>query len=396
MPVKLVRITTVPISLKVLLRNQLRFMSQYFDVIAVSSPGRALDDLAEYEKVAIASIRMTRSITPFKDLLAIWKMYCLLNRVKPTIVHTHTPKAGLLGMLAAKLAGVPIRLHTVAGLPLMERKGMQKMMLEMVERLTYWCATNIYPNSSRLSTHIIEKKYCREEKIMVLGNGSSNGIDTEYFSLNAQLAEQSPSIRNHIGIDIGDFVYVFIGRLVKDKGIEELVSAFDQLCLHSCNLKLLMIGDFEESLDPLSVETLRCIELNNKIIRLDFQNDIRPYLAISNALVFPSYREGFPNVPMQAGCFNLPAIVTDINGCNEIIVHGENGLIIPPKNTEALRQAMFTLHLDAGLYNNLKANARRMVVDRYEQKYFWNLLLKEYALQLSKNDYIPTFLEAVV
>jgi glycosyltransferase involved in cell wall biosynthesis len=175
---------------------------------------------------------------------------------------------------------------------------------------------------------------------------------------------------------------------VKDKGIGELVRAFSQLKKTHRHIKLLLIGPYEPELDPLSVSVHKIIEEDKDIIRVDFQQDIRPYLIISHVLAFPSYREGFPNVPMQAGCFNLPSIVTNINGCNEIIEHGKNGLIVPVKNAEALQQAMELLLTDQSLFLKLKENARKLICERYEQKRFWSLLLKEYQDQLKKHTHV--------
>jgi len=385
---KLIRITTVPVSLSVLLKDQLRYMSNYFELLAVSSPEKILEQVGIREGVRTAPIPMTRAITPIKDLKALWRLYKLLKKEKPAIVHTHTPKAGLLGMMASRLAGVPIRMHTVAGLPLMENKGVKRRILDFVERLTYGCATGVYPNSKHLADFILENGYCSPEKMKVLGNGSSNGINTRFFEPNEELSKTACELKKKFSLTNKDFVFVFVGRLVKDKGIEELVAAFSALKEKYPHIKLLLVGPYEPERDPLSPETHKVIETDPSIIHAGFQQDIRPYLMISQALAFPSYREGFPNVPMQAGCFNLPSIVTDINGCNEIIEDGKNGLIIPVKNEKALKQAMETLLTNSTIYLTLQSNARRMIVDRYEQKYLWELLLKEYNDQLKAHAFI--------
>jgi len=385
---KLIRITTVPVSLSVLLKDQLRYMSNYFELLAVSSPEKILEQVGIREGVRTAPIPMTRAITPIKDLKALWRLYKLLKKEKPAIVHTHTPKAGLLGMMAGRLAGVPIRMHTVAGLPLMENKGVKRRILDFVERLTYGCATGVYPNSKHLADFILENGYCSPEKMKVLGNGSSNGINTRFFEPNEELSKTACELKKKFSLTNKDFVFVFVGRLVKDKGIEELVAAFSALKEKYPHIKLLLVGPYEPERDPLSPETHKVIETDPSIIHAGFQQDIRPYLMISQALAFPSYREGFPNVPMQAGCFNLPSIVTDINGCNEIIEDGKNGLIIPVKNEKALKQAMETLLTNSTIYLTLQSNARRMIVDRYEQKYLWELLLKEYNDQLKAHAFI--------
>jgi glycosyltransferase involved in cell wall biosynthesis len=380
---KIIRITTVPISLKVLLRRQLNFMSRHFDVLGVSSPGPVLAEVAEQEGVQVAAVEMTRSITPVKDLHAIWQLYRLFKKERPDIVHTHTPKAGLLGMLAARLAGVRVRLHTVAGLPLMEARGNKRKLLEQVEKITYAAATKVYPNSSNLADFILKSRFCPASKVKVLGNGSSNGIDTAFFIKSPSLQQSAEALRASLGLNPANFVFVFIGRLVRDKGIEELVSAFTRLLRQHDHIRLLLVGPFEPELDPLGDETLRQLKENKAIITVGFQSDVRPYYLLSNVLTFPSYREGFPNVPMQAGCFGLPSIVTDINGCNEIISDGINGLIIPPKSSDRLFDAMQRLLVHEELYLQMKTIARKMIVERYDQQYLWNIILQEYQQHLN-------------
>lgn len=377
---KLFRITTVPISLFFLLKGQLRFMNQYYDVKGVSSEDE--DGLrlaaAENEGIEIIPIEMTRTISPIKDLKSVWQLYKLFKKEKPLIVHTHTPKAGTVGMLAAKLAGVPNRLHTIAGLPLLEATGPKRRLLDLVEKATYACATKIYPNSKGLHDIILENKYTRAEKLKVIGQGSTNGIDTSHFDPAVLVEEDLEKLREEIGIQSEDFVFVFVGRLVQDKGINELLSAFQKLSEKLSTAKLLLVGFFEKELDPLSEVSEKILETNKSIIYVGFQKDVRPYFAISHALAFPSYREGFPNVVMQAGAMNLPSIVTDINGCNEIIIEGENGTIIPVKNETALYEAMLKFMEDKTYYNQLKQNARTMIADRYEQQVVWEALLAEY------------------
>ena len=380
---KLIRITTVPISFKVLLKGQLRFMtSNGFDVKGVSSEGEELREIHENEGIVMEAINMSRKITPFQDLKSLWKMWNFLRKEKPQIVHTHTPKAGIIGMLAARLAGVPHRLHTVAGLPLMEATGIKRKILNFVEKLTYSSATRVYPNSKGLYDFILQNHFTQSNKLKIIANGSSNGINTTFFSP-AQVSEiEKVALREKLNIQPDDFVFVFVGRIVSDKGINELIKAFSELQAAGNNeltgIKLLLVGGLESDLDPLNPETLAEINQNRDIISVGFQQDVRPFFAISDALAFPSYREGFPNVVMQAGAMGLPSIVSDINGCNEIIVEGENGLIIPPKNVEKLKEKMLTLARDKNLYIKLKENSRRMIENRYEQFVVWKALLEEY------------------
>ncbi|MCX2739953.1 glycosyltransferase family 4 protein [Pontibacter anaerobius] len=390
---KLFRITTVPLSLQKLISGQLPYMrSKGFEPLMISADGPEAVAVVKEQACEHVLVPMTRKVTPLQDLRSLWDFYRLCRKHKPEIIHSHTPKAGIIGMLGGMLAGVPVRLHTVAGLPLMETTGLTRRILNAVEKLTYTCATKVYPNSTVLKDFILENGFCGPDKVKVIGNGSSNGINTAFFNVEDLDFGKLQELKHELGIQADDFVFVFIGRLVKDKGIRELVTVFKSLQGKYKHIKLLLVGPLEQDLDPLPTETLQEIEQNPAILSVGFQNEVRPYLAISHALAFPSYREGFPNVPMQAGCFELPSIVTDINGCNEIVVEGENGLIIPPKNVHKLQKAMELLVTDKALYDHLKSNARRMIVERYDQRHFWELLYQEYLEHLNKHELaIPKF-----
>jgi glycosyltransferase involved in cell wall biosynthesis len=375
---KLIRVTTVPISLKVLLEGQHRFMNEHFEVIGISNPEPELDQVKNEEGIRVIPIAFTRKISPLKDLKSVWQLYCVFKKEKPLIVHTHTPKAGITGMLASYLAKVPLRLHTVAGLPLMEATGTKRKILNFVEKLTYRFATNIYPNSKGLYDFIISEKFTKQEKLKIIGSGSSNGINTAYFNPDLFDTEKNNALKKNLQIPLNNFVFVFVGRLVKDKGINELIEAFSKLSLEKKNTTLLLVGNFENDLDPLLPKTLHLINSLNNIIYVGYQNDVRPYLAISNTLVFPSYREGFPNVVMQAGAMGLPAIVTNINGCNEIITEKKNGIIIILKSSTAIYEAMNTLLSNNDLFHRYSNNARYEITSKYERRYIWESLLQEY------------------
>ncbi|WP_343211348.1 glycosyltransferase family 4 protein [Aquimarina litoralis] len=376
---KIIRVTTVPRSLGGLLQGQLKFMSQYYEVIGVSSKDEnILDRVAKQEGIEVVPIEMTRKITPVQDLKAVYHLYKLFRKEKPDIVHSHTPKAGTLSMLAAKLAGVPHRLHTIAGLPLLEATGAKRLLLDTVEKVTYACASMIYPNSFGLNDIIKENKYTTSKKLKVIANGSSNGIDTAHFDPSKYTEETNAKLRTELDILDDDFVFVFVGRFVKDKGINELITSFKQLNSEFEKSKLLLVGTYERDLDPLLPETEKEINENPNIIPVGWQNDVRPFFAISDTLAFPSYREGFPNVVMQAGSMGLPSIVTDINGCNEIVSEDLNGTIIPVKSSEALYEAMKKFMSDTDYINQLSLKARDMICERYERKFVWNAILEEY------------------
>ena len=375
---KLVRIVTTPISFEKLLTGQLYFMSNYYNVCAISSDKIQLEEFAKPEGISTYSVNLTRKITPLKDLIALWRLYKFFRFEKPLIVHTHTPKAGLLGMIAARAAGTRIRLHTVAGLPLMEASGLKKRVLKVTEKITYACATKVYPNSFGLKDIIINYKFCSPEKLKIIGNGSSNGVDVSYFDPGLITEKIKKDTRESLNIKEDAFLYLYVGRIVGDKGVNELVEAFSKLYEIDNTIKLLLVGYREAELDQLKQKTEEIISSHPAIISTGYQKDVRAFYAISNTLVLPSYREGFPNVLMQAGAMGLFCITTDINGCNEIIEDKKNGLIVPPKDKDSLFNAMadvLSQRGKRGAYNNA---ARHMVCEKYNSSIIWNALLEEY------------------
>lgn len=375
---KLLRITTIPNSLRGLLKGQLRFMSKYFEVIAVSGGGVILEKVGIEEGIRTEQVDMERGISLLKDLISLLRLINLFRKEKPQIVHTHTPKAGLLGMLAAYLTRVPIRLHTVAGLPLMEETGVKRKVLDITEKLTYRCAHKVYPNSKGLKDFILKEKYIDKSKIKIIGNGSSNGINLDYYDPDIIDNIAVTELKQKYFISDDDFVYIYIGRVVKDKGIEELIHAFNIISIESKNVKLLILGNYEENLDPVSNKTKKIINSNKSIIFTGYQTDIRPFLKISNALVHPSYREGFPNVVLQGSAFNLPCIVSNINGCNEIIKDNLNGLLVRVKDQKDLYNKMLEILTNKELYALLKRNGRYLVQEKFDQKFVWEQILQEY------------------
>lgn len=372
---KIIRTSTIALSLNVLLKGQLRFLSRKNEIVGISSEGSDLLEVTKREGIKTIAVNMERGISPFKDLISLAKLYYQFKKEKPEIVHSITPKAGLLSMLAAKLAGVPIRMHTFTGLIFPTRTGATQKLLIKMDQLLCWAATNIYPEGNGVKRDL-EKYRITSKPLKIIANGNVNGIDLNHFNPNEISENQKKHLKQELKINDEDFVYIFVGRLVGDKGINELIEAFSNL--KSQNLKLLLVGPFEHELDPLLPKTVAEIEQNKNIITVGFQKDVRPYFAISDALVFPSYREGFPNVVMQAGAMELPSIVSNINGCNEIIVEGENGTIIPVKNSEALKLAMEKMMNDEMYFNHLKVNAKNMIKSRYKQQVVWNALLDEY------------------
>ena len=368
---KSIRISTIPLSLDVLLQGQLRMLSEHYEVVGVSSPGEELDKVAQREGIRTIAVPMERKISPFKDLVSLFRLIRLFHREKPWMVHSLTPKAGLLAMTAAWICRVPVRIHMFTGLVFPTTTGLKQKILMATDSITCACATNILPEGKGVKRDL-KHFHITSKPLQIIGNGNINGIDLEYFDRTPEVLEQAEKYRKEEVV-----TFCFVGRIVRDKGMNELVAAFQRLHQTYPNTRLVLVGPFEEQLDPVLPETRQAIEQQAAIEWMGWQDDIRPFLAASEVFVFPSYREGFPNVVLQAGAMGLPCIVTDINGSNEIISEGINGCIIPSQNEQALYEAMEKM-LNLEERQKLAQQARPQIANRYERKALWKELLKFY------------------
>lgn len=369
---KLFRISTIPTSLETLLKGQLKMLSEYYEVVAVSSPGEKMKVLEEREGVRTVSIPMERRISLVKDFISLLRLIVLFAKERPDMVHSITPKAGLLSMLAAWITRVPVRMHTFTGLVFPTATGKMQKLLIAMDRLTCFCATHINPEGEGVKRDLVNYNIT-SRPLHIIANGNVNGIDLEYFDKTPEVVEKACSYKKE-----GTFTFCFVGRMVRDKGINELVHSFLRLYQKDERVRLLLVGPFEKELDPVLPEVEEHILHHPGICYMGYQNDVRPFLVASDALVFPSYREGFPNVVIQAGAMGLPAIVTDINGCNEIVLPDLNGVIIPSKDEQALYESMKYFASHPVEVERMAVNARPLIASRYEQRIVWNALLDEY------------------
>ena len=358
---KLVRTSTVPGSLETFCKGLLKeLQGEGYEVVAVSAPGDALSEIREREGVRTVEVPMERRISPLKDLRSLWRMIRVFRKEKPDMVHSITPKAGLLSMIAGKICRVPVRIHTFTGLRFPTEVGFKKRLLKFTDALTCIFATHIFAEGQGVKNDLIAN-HITKKNVQILGNGSINGVDTELFDpVIPELNERARGL-----VDDSVFSFIFVGRLVGDKGLNELVEAFALLNKENPKTRLLLLGEKEEELDQLKKETWAEIETNPAINYLGFNLDVRPYLCAADCLVLPSYREGFPNVVLEASSMELACIVTDINGSNEIVVNGETGLIVQPRSVDELRQAMISLAIDKQKTKKMGMEARRRIIDLY-------------------------------
>ncbi|MCH5328454.1 MAG: glycosyltransferase family 4 protein [Coprobacter sp.] len=373
---KIIRTSTVPLSLNLFCRGLLCELSQEYEVVALSSPRPELDEIAVREGVRTIAVPMRREIAPLRDLAALFRLVRTFRRERPQLVHSITPKAGLLSMLAARIAGVPVRTHTFTGLLFPTATGFRRRLLMLTDRLTCRCATHIIAEGEGVRNDLLQHRITRKT-VQVLGYGSIRGIDPEEYDHTPEVDGKAKEIQETLHPEKHTFTFIFVGRQVHDKGISELTEAFGQLTAEGYDLRLLLVGD-EEPTDPLSPETRQHIARNGNIIPTGWQDDVRPLYAAADALVFPSYREGFPNAVLEAGAMSLPSIVTDINGSREIVVDGETGIIVPPRNAGALYRAMKEMIAAPDRARRMGENARRRVIGRYSQQFVRNQLKKFY------------------
>ena len=370
---KFIIATTIPLSF-IFFKGQVNKLKEEFDVELVSSPGPDLDQFCKSHDLVGHSLPMKRNISVFNDMISLIRFVLLFIRLRPKIVHGNTPKAGLLSMFASWLTFIPHRIYYVHGLRYQGSTGLKRNLLILMERMACFFATNIYAVSYGLIDQLKED-IVRHKQVKIIGNGSINGIDLDYYS---RENPEIPEITSPEGLAANDFVFGFIGRLVNDKGINELVHAFCAISKVKKDCKLLLVGWFEDDLDPLGSGIKKEILDNPGIIWVGFQSDIRPYIKLMDLLVFPSYREGFGLALIEAASMGVPAISSDITGCREIIDHGKNGLLVPPKSAVELEKAMIGLYEDRQLLGDMGRNSRRFVAKKYEQKSLWEKAITEY------------------
>jgi Glycosyltransferase len=372
--IKIIRSSTVPQSLESFCKGLLKELSEDYNVIALSSPGKALDLVGRREGVRTIAVPMERHISVFKDLKSLLALVKVFREERPDMVHSITPKAGLLCMMAAWITRVPVRIHTFTGLVFPTSTGLKKRILMLTDRITCACATHIIPEGEGVKNDLIANKITRKS-LKVLGFGNVRGIDMDYYSRRPEVEGRADAIRNE-----NRFSFLFVGRIVRDKGIIELVSAFNRLNVEYPRARLFLVGEPENKLDPVDYSTKNLILRNGNILSVGPKTgtDLLAYYSASDCFVFPSYREGFPNTVLEAGAMGLPCIVTDINGSREIIKDGFNGLIVPSHDADALYEAMKWMLDNPEKRKSMASVSREHIAAHFEQGYVRKCLLDYY------------------
>jgi glycosyltransferase involved in cell wall biosynthesis len=380
---KLIRITTVPMALRYLLPGQMRFMNENgFDVLMISADGPELGEVIKNEGCRHIIVPMTRQITPLQDFKCLVQLIKIFKKEKPDIIHTHTPKAGLLGMIAAKFCGIKIRIHTVAGMPLMVEKGFKLLLLKFIEKLTYAAASQVWPNSNSLYNYIVEHKFTAAKKLKIIGKGSTNGINIIRFNKNALDEVTLSDVKKSVDYNLQCTYLLCIGRLVADKGIVELVNVFLILQKKNTNLKLIVVGNYEEELDPLPAAIMQQIKINPGIIHIKWTQQVEYFMHIAHYFVFPSHREGFPNVLLQAGAMQLPVICSRITGNIDIVTDKQTGLIFETANEQQMKDLIEYAIDNAESMKKMAVQLQQIIIENYNRENIWQSILASYKLLL--------------
>lgn len=380
---KMVHITTVPQTLG-FFHGQVGFLKEHgVEVALISSPGELADRFSQEEAVRFYPVTMKRQIIPITDLTALLQLWYRILRIKPDIVHSHTPKAGLLGTIAARLAHVPVIFLSVFGLPQMTRTGFRRRLLDCTTWLACQLADRVWCDSQSMRDYIVSAKLCADSKTVVLGHGSVNGVDAQHrFSPQLYSAAARSALRNRYGIPDKARVLGFVGRIVADKGMSELVDAWRLLREKYSDLHMLLVGPFEAE-DPLRPQDEVMLRGDPRVHLVGYQPDVASYLAVMDLFVMPSYREGFGLANIEAAAMELPVISTRIPGCVDSVQDGVTGILVPPRDSRSLASAIELYLNNPDLVRRHGRAGRQRVLHDFRPEVIWEALYQEYTASLA-------------
>lgn len=373
---RLVHVTTVPDSL-IFLTGQVSYMKRLgYEVHAISSPGEQLDAFGAKEGITVHGVEMPRRITPLQDAVTVTRLATLLRQLRPTIVHAHTPKGGLLGTMAAALARVPVRIYHMRGLPMMTAKGLRRRLLTSTEIISCTLAHRVLCQSHSLREVAIAEGICPAERLEVLLSGS-NGVDSAGRYNPANLVGVREAVRRENGIPPDALVFGFLGRLVRDKGVVEFADAWGQLREEFPSAHLLVAGPFEPQ-DPVPERIRRALEEDPRVHMVGATREPPRMYAAMDVLVLPTYREGFPNVPLEAAAMRLPVVATRIPGCIDAVEDGVTGILVPPSDSNSLADAMRRYAQSAALRAQHGQAGRARVETHFQRERIWDAVADFY------------------
>ena len=369
---RLVYITTEWTAADWHLRGQLRFMQDRgWDVTLITGgPDHEIARIADREGVRAIACPMKREIDPVADLRSLVDLVRILRQIDPHVVNASTPKAGLLGMMAARALGIPQRVYTLRGLRLETLQGAKRIILHATERIAVRAAHHVVCVSPSLREAAIAHGIVSVDRAIVIGKGSSNGVEIERFAPNPDLTARAAALRGELGIPRGAAVVGFVGRMVHDKGIEPLVDAYLSLVSRHQDLYLLLVGGFEQG-DPVSERVRNVCATHPRILQVGFTKTPEPYFHLMDVLAFPSLREGLPNVPLQAAAAGTPVVGFDTTGTRDAILDGHTGALAPLGDAQALEGAIERYVTDPELRRIHGDQAQEWVARIFRPEVIW-------------------------
>jgi glycosyltransferase involved in cell wall biosynthesis len=369
------------------LQGQLQFFQDRGLDVTVLCPERRKDEweVARPHEVPIIEVPMEREIAPIQDLVSFWRLWRIMRVLRPTVTNVGTPKAGLLGGLSAWLNRVPCRFYTLHGLRFETTKGLRRKLLIYAERLACRLAHRVVCVSQSVREKAIASGLTNQERTVIFGAGSCNGVDASRFAATPEMMRRAADLRRQLGIPAQAPVVLFVGRLTCDKGIPELMKAFLHLSSQFPELRLLLVGCFEDG-DPLPVDTRRHLETNPRVIFAGAARDTAPYYAMADVLILPSHREGLPTVVLEAQAAGTPVVGATATGIVDLVTEGETGLLFPVGDVTALAKAVAKLISDKGLATKIGLAGQEQVQRDFRQEQIWQALHREYLEVLQRKE----------
>ena len=383
--IRIARVSTVPFFVAAQLKLQIAALGRLgAQVSVVTSDEPELASLQGLEGVRCVPINIPRAISPWHDLLALIRLARFCRKERIQIAHSTTPKAGLLTALAAFVAGVPLRLHTFTGQPWVNMRGPKRWLLRSCDRLIGRLNSRCYADSASQRRFLVEQGIIEAGRISVVGAGSLAGVDVQRFDRHRISAVQGESLRRELNIPEKAPVVLYLGRITVDKGVRELLQAFEALKAAGSAAHLLLVGRFDVgsgvsgAISPHDVERLRDAHF------VKYTESPESYMAIADVLCLPSYREGFGTVVIEAAAMGVPAVGTEIYGLTDAIVPGETGLLVPPRNVSELLAALKNILDDGPLRARMGEAARQRARALFDAADVNRLVIDEYCGLLAK------------
>lgn len=357
-----------------------------FEVVGICADGPWVEKIGN-QGIKVIIVPMTRSFTPWLDLKCLWKLYQIFRRERFDIIHYSTPKAALLTGLAGRAAHCPALLYTLRGLGYTAFNGIKRVIGKYCEKIACHCAHWVIAISNSLKEEAAKEKLLQANRIKVLGAGSSKGVNLDQFQLNEKTIAEANKIKRSLGIGNSDVVIGYAGRLTEEKGVIELLQAFENIYQRNNKVHLILVGD-QDQRNPLPDRIFATIKEHQNIQMIPWQENVSSYIAAMDIFVLASYREGFGNSLIEASAMQVPVVATDVPGCRDAVVNGKTGLFVKPHDAIHLEKALNELIENPSKRIMMGKNGKQWVRKNFDRKTIWARLIEVYE-QMLPNSHRP-------